>query len=376
MVPFGCGALVLLDKDDRAKFKTRCVLLIVVHYATSHPLYTYAFYSPRSKRVLYRQDAIFLINTFPMRHARTNSGLPVDGEALTAFRSPLSSAPDSCDDLSFQDWKVGDRLPAYEDHVTGISLHDALHPPRLETPDVPPDWPRRYPNHPAFGPRSTVPVPAPPLFPTATSRLNPDDPPVPPGPDATDVLSDEALDDSASPPVDYSSSSSSEFDDQQPHPAAYSTRDHDKDLSRGMGNHLRWPHSLHSPGTSSTKRSRPPTPDRPHPTPAVNPAVDHAVRRTPSSDTLLHTVRVLRPRRKKSIPDVLPPSFLPSRIPVSQRWYYEPVSQADDSGKPIDSELGSSSATSLDTTTSPTTIPSVDPTLQAEVTALVASLSS
>jgi hypothetical protein len=44
VVPFGCGALVLLDKDDRAKFKTRCVLLIFIHYATSHPLYTYAFF--------------------------------------------------------------------------------------------------------------------------------------------------------------------------------------------------------------------------------------------------------------------------------------------------------------------------------------------
>jgi hypothetical protein len=48
VVPFGCGALIL-DKEDREKFKTRCALLIFIHYATPHPLYTYAFFSPRTK---------------------------------------------------------------------------------------------------------------------------------------------------------------------------------------------------------------------------------------------------------------------------------------------------------------------------------------
>jgi hypothetical protein len=48
VVPFGCGALILLDKDDREKFRNRCALMIFIHYATSHPLYTYAFFSPRS----------------------------------------------------------------------------------------------------------------------------------------------------------------------------------------------------------------------------------------------------------------------------------------------------------------------------------------
>jgi hypothetical protein len=72
VVPFGCGcgALVLYDKDDREKFQSRCALLVFLHYATCHPIYTYAFYSPRTKRVLYRQDCIFLVNTFPMRMAR------------------------------------------------------------------------------------------------------------------------------------------------------------------------------------------------------------------------------------------------------------------------------------------------------------------
>jgi hypothetical protein len=154
VVPFGCGALVLLDKDDRAKFKTRCVLLSFIHYTTSHPLYTYAFYSPRSKRVLYRQDAIFLVDTFPMRHARASIGLPRDGETLTAFRSPLASALDPNHDLSFREWKTGDSLPAFDDHATGIALHDDLHASRTDTPDFPLDWPRRFPHHPAFGPCS------------------------------------------------------------------------------------------------------------------------------------------------------------------------------------------------------------------------------
>ncbi len=82
VVPFGCGALVLLGKDARSKFKARCALLIFLHYAISHPLYTYAFFSPRSKRVIYRQDAIFLITTFSMGSARTHSGLSSDGEPL------------------------------------------------------------------------------------------------------------------------------------------------------------------------------------------------------------------------------------------------------------------------------------------------------
>ena len=110
VVPFGCGALVLLDKDDRAKFQTRCALMIFVHYATSHPIYTYAFYSPRTKKVLFRQDAIFLVTHFPMRIARTAAGLPPTGEPLVAIRSPLGPyAPD--DDLSFQQWASGDSLP-------------------------------------------------------------------------------------------------------------------------------------------------------------------------------------------------------------------------------------------------------------------------
>jgi hypothetical protein len=64
VVPFGCGVLVLLTDNEQGKFKSRCALMIFAHYATQHPLYTYAVYSPRTKKILYRQDCIFLTNYF------------------------------------------------------------------------------------------------------------------------------------------------------------------------------------------------------------------------------------------------------------------------------------------------------------------------
>ena len=82
IVPFGCGVLVLLPKAERAKFKSRCALMIFIHYADDHPLYTYAVYSPMTKRVLMRQDCIFLTKLFPMRIARVSSGMSPDGEPL------------------------------------------------------------------------------------------------------------------------------------------------------------------------------------------------------------------------------------------------------------------------------------------------------
>ncbi len=85
VVPFGCGALILNEMKDRSKFKTRCTFMVFLHYADEHPLFTYAFYSPRTKRVVYRQDCIFLTSVFPMRTARIASGLSAEGEALHAF---------------------------------------------------------------------------------------------------------------------------------------------------------------------------------------------------------------------------------------------------------------------------------------------------
>ena len=205
VVPFGCGALVLLDKDNRCKFKARCALLSFLHYATSHPLYTYAFFSPHSKRVLYCQDAIFLVTTFPMRSARANSGLPTDGEPLVAVRSPL--ALDTQDDSTFQQWKVGDALPDFDDHVTGESLVDDPNFTCADPPDVPPDWPRRYPYHPSFGSPSTVPVPVPTLFPSP-SRLIPTALPV-----ALDPVFSASWDARASSDLGDGASSSSDTDD-------------------------------------------------------------------------------------------------------------------------------------------------------------------
>ncbi len=90
VMPFGCGALILRNSNDRPKFEKRCTLMIFIHYADEHPLFTYAFFSPRTKSVLYRQDAIFLPSLFPMRVARVASGEDANGDVLRTFRSPMS----------------------------------------------------------------------------------------------------------------------------------------------------------------------------------------------------------------------------------------------------------------------------------------------
>ena len=54
VMPWGCGVLVMLTKDETTKFKSRCALMIFVHYAVQHPLYTRAVYSPKTKRVVHR----------------------------------------------------------------------------------------------------------------------------------------------------------------------------------------------------------------------------------------------------------------------------------------------------------------------------------
>ncbi len=106
VVPFGCAVLVLRDSDDRAKFTNRCTMMIFVHYSDDHPLFTYAVYSPRTKRVIHRQDVIFLTSVFPMRAAWTASGLGPDGDSLTLFRSP----PSMLDVL--RNYRLGNGLPA------------------------------------------------------------------------------------------------------------------------------------------------------------------------------------------------------------------------------------------------------------------------
>ncbi len=111
VVPFGCGVLVLLPKSERSKFKSRCALMIFVHYADDHLLYTYAVYSPLTKKVLMRQDCIFLPELFPMRIARANTGMDAAGEPLIPFRSPTGSRDGIDPEYSFGGWQASDPLP-------------------------------------------------------------------------------------------------------------------------------------------------------------------------------------------------------------------------------------------------------------------------
>jgi hypothetical protein len=126
VVPFGCAALILRDSDDRPKFENRFILMIFVHYGDDHPLFTYAFFSPRTKRVLYRQDCIFLPTVFPMRQARTASGMSPDGEILVGFRCPTSLREGCLSELSFGDWMETDGLPEHDDDVLGFNLSPPL----------------------------------------------------------------------------------------------------------------------------------------------------------------------------------------------------------------------------------------------------------
>jgi hypothetical protein len=161
VVPFGCAALVLLNKKERKKFKPRCAMLIFIHYAMQHPLYTYALYSPKSKRVLYRQDVIFLTNVFPMREARAKGGLEPDGESLVVYRSRKGDCIESEEDLSFAEWKEDDELPLYEDHVNGFPLECPADETGDDTPMKKDSWPVYQPDHPKFGTPSCVHVPVP-----------------------------------------------------------------------------------------------------------------------------------------------------------------------------------------------------------------------
>jgi hypothetical protein len=160
VVPFGCAALILLDADDRAKFKSRCSLLIFLHYAVDHPLFTYAFFSLRSKRVLFRQDCIFLTSVFPIREARVHASLAPEGEVLVTFRAPFCVCDGCPAELSFDEWQPTDPLPEFNDDITGFGVGS----PSCNLVDEPEDHPIRpvhFPDHPAFGPVSYVGVPIP-----------------------------------------------------------------------------------------------------------------------------------------------------------------------------------------------------------------------
>ncbi len=287
VVPFGCAALVLLDKDDRAKFQSRCAVLVFLHYATDHSTYTYAFYSPRTRRVLYRQDCIFLVTTFPMRKAREAAGSSPDGDAFVPVRSPLGSMDDFDNDLSFHGWANGDPLPPHEDHVYGYPLVDPPTLPRAVASETPASWPRRFPYHVAFGPPSTVPVPVPPLF-------SPQSFPVAP-----------AL------PIAL------------PADLPYTSSDQDKDMTRGMGNLLREPRYHSVPSTTRSKADTTLTISSPLFTNTRVPPHEGDLPLSPRTllPEPLPITRVLRDRRPAGTTSVVLPV---TKRPTQQRWFYEP----------------------------------------------------
>jgi hypothetical protein len=125
------------------------------HYADEHPLFTYALYSPRTKRIVHRQDVVFLTSVFPMRHAREGTGLGPEGDQLLVFRSPPSMRVGCDADLSFGNWGVTDDLPLYDDGVTSFELsqpYDDLLEYPVEGNSIPVD----VPNHPSFPPSGVV----------------------------------------------------------------------------------------------------------------------------------------------------------------------------------------------------------------------------
>ncbi len=168
VVPFGCAALILLDEDEQAKFKSRCTLMLFMHYADRHPLFVYAFYSPKTKRIVYRPDCIFLPAVFPMRQARSLAGLHPDGETLVTYRSP-SVMRDGPSVVSFQSWSESDPLPSFDDDVTGFELFsEGCFPDTVPVPRSP-VHPGHCPEQPEFA-SSFVKVPAP-AIPSGPSDL-------------------------------------------------------------------------------------------------------------------------------------------------------------------------------------------------------------
>jgi hypothetical protein len=158
VVPFGCGVLVLLTDEEQGKFKRKCALMIFAHYANKHPLYTYAVYSPLTKRILYRQDCIFLTNLFPMRSARARDGLSLEGDAIIPYRSPALVRNGVDKDTSFRDWDISQPIPDFHDHVTGQQLNKPIqdNTTSLKECEVKEFV---YPNNPRFGPASVVKIP-------------------------------------------------------------------------------------------------------------------------------------------------------------------------------------------------------------------------
>jgi hypothetical protein len=83
-----------------------------------------------------------------------------EGDTLVTLRAPPSVRDGCPSDLSFDGWEPLDPLPEYNDDVTGYGLGSPSGN-LVEEPDERLDLPVHFPDHPAFGPISSVGVPIP-----------------------------------------------------------------------------------------------------------------------------------------------------------------------------------------------------------------------
>ena len=158
VVPWGCGALILLRKGERKKFGSRCALVAFAHCATQHPTFTCAFWSPRTGRILYRRDAIFLVDVFPLSWGH-NTGCK-DGSMIVPCareRAPLSMRGPVKD---FEDW-AAPTLPSFADLISTKRSCDGATELSLPSPRASVSSADRHPAHTAFGSPSAVCAPAP-----------------------------------------------------------------------------------------------------------------------------------------------------------------------------------------------------------------------
>jgi hypothetical protein len=223
-----------------------------------------------------------------MRIARTAAGLPADGEPLVPMRSPLGFA-DPEDDLSFQHWTPDDPLPTYVNHVTDTPLVDVPLPPRLASVPPPSDWPRHFPHHEAFGPRSTVAVPVPPPYPSLSDGVS-------------HGMAESAMISALDVPAP-----ASDVD------MTVSTMD--RDMSRGMGQLLRHPNRLRPPAS----RARAPN---------LGPSVLAPPDLFVSASEVLATPEDLTVSAAEGSPHPRPPTFRtlrPKRAPAPSSATNDPV---------------------------------------------------
>ena len=97
-----------------------------------------------------------------MREARALGGLEPDGERLVTYRSPGGLRLKQDPEMSFDEWKDTDELPAYEDHVNGFDLDPPLdNRDEDNTTSMEGSGPQYQPDHPDFGGKSCVNVPVP-----------------------------------------------------------------------------------------------------------------------------------------------------------------------------------------------------------------------